>query len=178
MRSWRQKVGNHDLGNAIQLGRAPVPRWPLPAPSASSSSAGCQHDPPLARAAGPPWSGNDIAGELGHGPRYHRNPPRRHRHRPRCLPSTGGTRGTAARRKYTGADGGAQLGRSVLRCAIRNRSCHRLATRPRRIASWMRSRAGDLRAPDDCIQAYYWDTELSGLGVVVGRTTKTFVARA
>jgi hypothetical protein len=30
----------------------------------------------------------------------------------------------------------------------------------------------------DRIQAYYWDTELSGLDVVVGRTTKTFVARA
>jgi integrase len=36
----------------------------------------------------------------------------------------------------------------------------------------------DLRVPDDRIQAYYWDTELSGLGVVVGRATKTFVARA
>jgi integrase len=36
----------------------------------------------------------------------------------------------------------------------------------------------DLRVPDDCIQAYYWDTELSGLGVVVGRNTKTFVARS
>lgn len=36
----------------------------------------------------------------------------------------------------------------------------------------------DLRVPDNCIQVYYWDTELSGLGVVVGRTTKTFVARS
>lgn len=36
----------------------------------------------------------------------------------------------------------------------------------------------DLRVPDNCVQAYFWDTELSGLGVVVGRTTKTFVARA
>jgi integrase len=36
----------------------------------------------------------------------------------------------------------------------------------------------DLRTPADCVQAYYWDTELSGLGVVVGRTAKTFVARA
>jgi len=37
----------------------------------------------------------------------------------------------------------------------------------------------DLATPADCAQAYYWDTELLGLGVVVGRTgAKTFVARA
>jgi integrase len=36
----------------------------------------------------------------------------------------------------------------------------------------------DLPAPTDRAQAYYWDTELLGLGVVVGRTSKTFVARA
>jgi integrase len=36
----------------------------------------------------------------------------------------------------------------------------------------------ELRVPDDQIQVYYWDTELLGLGVVVGRNTKTFVARA
>jgi len=37
----------------------------------------------------------------------------------------------------------------------------------------------DLPTPADRPQAYYWDTELLGLGVVVGRTgAKTFVARA
>ncbi len=37
----------------------------------------------------------------------------------------------------------------------------------------------DLATPADQPQAYYWDTELVGLGVVVGRTgAKTFVARA
>ena len=36
----------------------------------------------------------------------------------------------------------------------------------------------DLRLPVDQIQAYYWDTEVLGLGVVVGRNRKTFVARA
>ena len=33
-----------------------------------------------------------------------------------------------------------------------------------------------LPSPTDAPQAYYWDEELTGLGVVVGRTgTKTFV---
>jgi hypothetical protein len=36
----------------------------------------------------------------------------------------------------------------------------------------------DLQGPDNCIQAYYWDTDLTGLGVVVDWSTKTFVARA
>jgi integrase len=36
----------------------------------------------------------------------------------------------------------------------------------------------ELRVPDNESQAYYWDTEQQGLGVVVGRSTKTFVARA
>ena len=34
-----------------------------------------------------------------------------------------------------------------------------------------------LPPPTDAIQAYYWDTDLKGFGVVVGRTKKTFVAR-
>jgi len=37
----------------------------------------------------------------------------------------------------------------------------------------------DVTTPADQPQAYYWDAELVGLGVVVGRTgAKTFVARA
>ena len=36
----------------------------------------------------------------------------------------------------------------------------------------------ELRAPADRAQVYYWDTELKGLGVVVGRANKTFVARS
>ena len=37
----------------------------------------------------------------------------------------------------------------------------------------------DLAPPADSAQAYFWDTELTGLGVVVGRSgAKTFVARA
>lgn len=37
----------------------------------------------------------------------------------------------------------------------------------------------EIQAPSRCRQSYYWDTELSGFGVVVGRTgSKTFVARA
>lgn len=36
----------------------------------------------------------------------------------------------------------------------------------------------ELRAPADQAQVYYWDTELKGLGVVVGRANKTFVARS
>lgn len=34
-----------------------------------------------------------------------------------------------------------------------------------------------LPPPTDALQAYYWDTDLKGFGVVVGRTKKTFVAR-
>ena len=34
-----------------------------------------------------------------------------------------------------------------------------------------------LLPPTNAIQAYYWDTDLKGFGLVVGRTKKTFVAR-
>ncbi|HEY6218435.1 MAG TPA: tyrosine-type recombinase/integrase, partial [Gemmatimonadaceae bacterium] len=34
-----------------------------------------------------------------------------------------------------------------------------------------------LPVPPDATQSYYWDTELKGFGVVVGRTKRTFVAR-
>lgn len=34
-----------------------------------------------------------------------------------------------------------------------------------------------IAAPSDAAQAYYWDTELKGFGVVVGKVRRTFVAR-